>query len=167
MDSLNNLLDINNTPTDVDLIYGSSVVNGHLGGVAIINDNFLHADNFFVFSGAWSLTLTNLDAGVYDVYYYAPSNPAVSTGAFSINGTAVASLTGQVGALIQGTNWDVLTGVTVGGANTLEISALGTSGARGLAALQIVSTSQVPIPAAVWMLAGGVAGLFGFARRRL
>ena len=44
--SFNNLLDINNTPTDVDLIYGSSVVNGHLGGVAIINDNFLHADNY-------------------------------------------------------------------------------------------------------------------------
>ncbi|MEM7541150.1 MAG: VPLPA-CTERM sorting domain-containing protein [Pseudomonadota bacterium] len=164
--SFNDLVDINNIATDVDLSYSSSIVDGWVGGTSLTNEDYLQGDNFFVFSGAWALTLSNLDAGTYDVYYYAPGNPGVTTGAMTINGTLVGSLTGQLGPLVQGTSWDVLTDVVVDGSNTLVIAATGTSGARGLAGLQIVSTTAVPLPAAFWMLGGGVLAICGFCRRR-
>ncbi len=70
-----NLIDVTGTSTTVSLNLIASDINGSgntRGGD--INITNLINDNFFVpFGGTWSLTLSGLSNGIYDIYYYAPT----------------------------------------------------------------------------------------------
>lgn len=179
------LLDLKGVKTDVDLSLSGSKVNltGNAGtpgnsNARLLNDFFFTSLN----EADWSLKILNLDAGKYDVYYYAPPNGNVKTGAFSINGTDVANLPGVENkkdpVLEQGKNWDVLKGVSL-----VKDVALGSlvllldfpavnaiepeTTHYGLSALQIVSVpSPIPVPTAVWLFGTALIGMIGFGRRR-
>lgn len=57
-------------------------------------------------------------------------------------------------------------GYSTNGFYTLIISAHGGSATDGVAYDVLVTTSPVPIPAAAWLFAGGLLGLFSLGRRR-
>ena len=160
-----NLLDLSGAATDVSVTVTAYTISGHVGPPQT-NDGTLLQDNFYVSEGApWSVTFANLDAGLYDLYYYAPTNSSVDTGTFTVNGTSVSSLVGAY-TLIQGTSWDVLSGVNVSGTATL--SSTSTSGYRGLSGMQLVPTTSgvVPEPSSLALLGMGSLTLFGYRLRR-
>lgn len=156
------LLNADGTSTGVSVTLSASDPDGWVPG---LTDDFgtLVNDNFFAVTGAaWSVVITGLDAGAYDVYYYETLNSTVSTGAFTVNGVAAIpiSATSADPAPVQGVNWEVLSGVaSTDGTMTLASST--TDGFRGLAGVQIVRA--VPSPSGVLVLALPVAA---WARRR-
>lgn len=173
------LLDLGGVRTKVDLLLsGSRILNGFSGGSVETDIDKLLRDYFFTGDDTddWSLTISGLDEGKYDIYYYAPNSGVVATGAFSINGSRVASLPGvntKPPTLEQGVSWDVLAGVSIGSAGLLMefmTPAVTPSTFFGLAGLQIVQVSAgippIPIPAAVWLFGTALIGMVGFGRRR-
>ena len=115
-----------------------------------------------------AVTLTGLDNGAYNVFYYGPSNTLTTTGAFSINGTAVASITGDNNtSFVQGINYDVLNNVNVSN-GTLTLTNITTSGYRGLSGLQLVQTSSSPaaVPEPLTILGAMTAAGFGAGFKR-
>lgn len=87
------------------------------------------------FGSAFSATLTGLQDGQYDVYYYNHS----ATSGMSVNGTAMNNLAGGSPDALEdrGTNWDVTTGVTVTGGTLTIIDADG-GFFDGLSGIQLV-----------------------------
>ena len=180
------LLDLGGVRTKVDLLLsGSRILNGFSGGSVETDIDKLLRDYFFTGDDTddWSLTISGLDEGKYDIYYYAPNSGVVATGAFSINGSRVASLPGvntKPPTLGQGVSWDVLKDVSIGSLGLLmklpspdkaEVKKLTQPDIfYGLSALQIVQvsagTSPVPVPAAVWLFGTSLIGMVGFCRRR-
>ena len=78
--------------------------------------------------------------GIYDIFYYAPAHSSVSTGSFYINSALQNSISGSANnQLSQGTDWGMLSGVTVSN-STLTLESFSTSSYRGLAGLQIRPT---------------------------
>ncbi|MFP6750194.1 MAG: FG-GAP-like repeat-containing protein, partial [Pirellulaceae bacterium] len=131
--SSTNLVDLDGQSTEVTLAVTASNFTGYGGGAE------LTYDNIYSTSGQqWMVQFLGLPNGVYDVFYYAPANGAVSTGSFTINETAAKSVSGvSDGSLIQGQSWDKLEGVTVSdGKITLQSNVLSSYG--GLAGVQIV-----------------------------
>jgi hypothetical protein len=173
------LLDLDGVSTEIDLLLsGSNLLNGFSGGTLETDIYKLLRDYFYTGGNTddWSLTISGLDEGKYDIYYYAPNSGVVATGAFSINGSRVASLPGvntKPPTLEQGVSWDVLAGVSIGSAGLLMefMTPTATPGAFfGLAGLQIVQVSAgippIPVPAAVWLFGTSLIGMVGFVRRR-
>jgi hypothetical protein len=156
------LVDISGAVTNIDLNLRADVAAGN-GGLPLSSYRQLVTDNFFSYS-SWSVTLEGLAPGAYDVFYYAPGHPYVSTGGFTINGVEVTTLSGSRSSFSQGVSWDVLRGVSVGMSGVLEFVSLPGGGPRGLAGLQIMTA--VPIPAAVWLFGSGLLGLIGYTRRK-
>jgi hypothetical protein len=74
---------------------------------------------------------------------------------------------GPLTALTQGSGAQTLYGVTGVGTTTTPVgySSLGTVNLTA-GGLQIVGTSAVPLPAAVWLLGSGLIGLAGIGRRK-
>tara|TARA_Y100001960_G_C14576861_1_gene778709 strand:+ start:151 stop:756 length:606 start_codon:yes stop_codon:yes gene_type:complete len=134
--STNNLVDIDNVSTSISL----EVTAQTLGGYTISGAD-LTSDNFYSSNGAsWKVEITGISNGIYDIYYYAPANTAVSTGSFYINSALQNSISGSSNnVLSQGTDWDILSGVTVSN-STLTLESYSTSSFRGLAGLQIRPT---------------------------
>ena len=101
----------------------------------------LTADNFYSKNGdSWKVEITGISNGIYDIYYYAPTHSSVSTGSFYINSALQNSISGSGNnELSQGTDWGMLSGVTVSN-STLTLESNSTSGYRGLAGLQIRQT---------------------------
>jgi len=134
--STNNLVDIDNVSTSISL----EVTAQTLGGYTISGAD-LTSDNFYSSNGAsWKVEITGISNGIYDIYYYAPANTAVSTGSFYINSALQNSISGSSNnVLSQGTDWDILSGVTVSN-STLTLESYSTSSVRGLAGLQIRPT---------------------------
>jgi hypothetical protein len=149
------LTDTSGTLTTVTVTLVAGSTSGQFGS-GVSNDERLLGDFFFSSGAGWNLDFANLTDGLYDVYYYAPSSTAVSTGAFTINGTPVAELPGDgSSALIQGTSYDVLSSVSVVGGTLSLASGGGVLETNfGLAGLQLVS---VPEPATLSLLALGMA----------
>ena len=123
-------------------------------------------DNFFSDQPAsWSVVISGLANGRYSLYYYAPANSLVDTGAFTANGVAAANLTGSSSGLTRGVDWQVLSGLMVSD-GTLTLSETNYPGEIGLAGLQLVGV--VPEPSAWVMLSFGAvgAGIVVLHRRR-
>jgi hypothetical protein len=112
------------------------------GGNEMIRDNFYSNPG-----NGWSVDLTGLENGSYVVYVYAPTNTAVSTGAFTLNGEAFASMPGDsTGAYIEGVSY-------ISAAVEVDAGSIAMSGSdpsfNGLAGMQVVSTparSRCPVP---------------------
>lgn len=136
------LTDTSNATTSVSLNLAADALHGSWPELST-DLQLLVNDNFFSFDGSnWTVTLSGLDNGAYNVFYYGPNHPSVVTGAFTINGTGVASITGDNNtSFVQGTNYDVLNGVSVSN-GTLTLTSTDTSGYRGLSGLQLVQTSS-------------------------
>jgi len=157
-----NLLNTAGVATGIDLTL-SNTSDGGIGG-ATDNDSTLLYDNFYSsspFLGPWSVSLSGIKQGMYDIYYYAPAHSSISTGVFSINGTNVSNLTGSL-SLTQGISWDVLSGVTIDNSGILIIQSESNTSLLGLSGLQIV---PVPVPAAIWLLGSGLVGLIGMRKK--
>ena len=153
-----NLQDTTGAATSVAVTPIVGNPNGQIGA-ATTNDELLLGD-FFFFSSGWNVDFAGLTDGLYDVYYYAPSSTGVSTGAFTANGTSITEIPGDsVSNLIQGTSYDVLSGVSVSG-GTLSLASTG--GVLelnfGLAGLQLV---PVPEPASLALFAVGLMAWIG------
>ena len=121
-------------------------------------------DNFFASGGEnWSLTISGLSNGLYNFYYYAPSNGSVDTGPFTVNGVAAASIAGDNSSpLTEGLNWEVVSNVSVTN-GTITVLSTDTAGIRGLAGLQL---AVVPEPSAISLLALGIIGLAAVSWRK-
>ena len=130
----------------------------------------LFSDFFYSYGGSdpsWSVAITGLSDGAYDVYYYAPNHPYLVTGDFTINGLGVSSINGgsvAAGSLIKGSSWDVAQSVVVsGGTLTLQAKPMAGADFIGLAGLQIIS---IPEPATYAALMGGAVLLGAMVWRR-
>ena len=134
--STNNLVDINNVSTSISLEVTAGTLSGSTGSGANLT-----TDNFYSNNGvSWKVEITGFSNGIYDIYYYAPAHSSVSTGSFYINSSLQNSISGSNNnELSQGTDWGMLSGVTVSN-STLTLESYLTSGYRGLAGLQIRST---------------------------
>ena len=134
--STNNLVDINNVSTSISLEVTAGTLSGNIGSGANLT-----TDNFYSNNGvSWKVEITGFSNGIYDIYYYAPAHSSVSTGSFYINSSLQNSISGSNNnELSQGTDWGMLSGVTVSN-STLTLESYSTSGYRGLAGLQIRPT---------------------------
>ena len=134
--STNNLVEINNVSTSISLEVTAWTLGGSSGSGANLT-----ADNFYSKNGdSWKVEITGFSNGIYDIYYYAPAHYQVSTGSFYINSALQNSISGSGNnELSQGTDWGMLSGVTVSN-STLTLESNSTSGYRGLAGLQIRPT---------------------------
>ena len=101
-------------------------------------------DNIFTF-GTWTVALTGLSNGTYTLFLYEPTNPEVVTGNMTVNGAAVAGITGHGCTLTAGDTYTT-TQVTVTNANlTITGGSAGTPwGIAGLAGLQLQMAEVIP-----------------------
>ena len=80
------LLDLNGNTSAASIAVTASTFDGFGGGHSGDLQALLD-DNFFASGGQnWSLTISGLSNGLYNFYYYAPSNGSVDTGPFTVNG---------------------------------------------------------------------------------
>jgi hypothetical protein len=128
-------------------------LHGSAGG-----GNEMIRDNFYSNPGnGWSVDLTGLENGSYVVYVYAPTNTAVSTGAFTLNGEAFASMPGD--AYIEGVSY-------ISAAVEVDAGSIAMSGSdpsfNGLAGMQVV---LLPEPGLALLLSSGLGLCVALHRR--
>jgi hypothetical protein len=146
------LAGLDGLPTDVVLTLAPDepVLNPDGSSAALTGDlKLLMADFFFenASDAFWSVTLTGIDPGLYDLYVYAPANLSslIATGTFTINGVSMNDLPGSANsAFLLGTNYAVLSGLAVqNGTLTLQSTEASTR-YLGLSGLQLVPVTAVP-----------------------
>jgi hypothetical protein len=138
------LPDLTGAPTAVSATVTSDDPTGELNSCT---GDLGHLLNDFVYSSAnWSVVLNGLANGSYTVYLYEPENDAVVTGAMTVNGTPVASLTAHTCALNPGEMFTTVTVNVTSGA--LTITGTGSTPFVGLAGIQLV-TAQATSPSAI------------------
>lgn len=160
LDTTSSLVDSTGLVTAVDV----NVTGQGAGGIgpatgnadSDVLDDYFWATNLT----AWGLTVSGLENGTYDVYYYAPSRNNFSTGAITINGVGVGSLSGGSG-LTEGTTWGVLQELEVTDSTIAFTTPAFANGFRGLAGVQLIRA--VPEPTALPLL---IMGLVGYVSRR-
>jgi hypothetical protein len=172
----NGLLDIVGANSGVSLNLTASTIGGESVNAGTTDTNNLRDTYFYSFNGtAWSAVFNGLTNGLYDVYYYTAANTVVPSGAFRINGTSVPSINGGDGGALNlpatlnnGTDWDVLKGVSVTNGR-LTLQSASNSGFRGLAGVQIVPEVSSPEPSSIVVVAGAVLGFVAarISRRRI
>lgn len=149
-----------------------SGVNGNIGpnsGLSA-NDQALVGDNFFTVLGSWSVTLSGLQNGAYNLYIYADVNNTVPTSAYTVNGVTGLNLNGSTNdnsPLEQGINYAIDSVLISDGTLTIDSGSL-PSGflASGLAGLQLTPDDlTTPLPPALPLFATGL-GCLGFLGRR-
>ena len=163
------LLDLAGAGTSVQLNVAAPFIdftngawNVHSGDLlALLDDSFVTGT-----LANWTLSITGLSNGGYDIYYYAPSHPAVETGRFTINGVNAPNTPGSGGnTFTPGTDWNVVGNVQVSDGTLSAASTVQDfDHYYGLAGLQIV---QVPEPSSAFLLAVGCVfvGTRGHSRR--
>jgi len=163
------LVGLSGSATDVDVTVTAANFNAILlaptgNDQVLLNDALFDASDV----GSWSIEFEDLDAGLYDVYVYAPNIDTISstigTGPFTVNGTAVADLLGAT-TLILNTSYAIVSGVSVSGAGTLTLASTGPGGSDfiGVSGIQLVS---VPEPSSLALFSAGALGLLGYGRQR-
>jgi hypothetical protein len=146
-----NLVGLGGVPGDVSLTLGPAVVNPDGASGLLTGDlNLLMADFFFESSepDLWSVTLTGIDPGIYDVYIYAPANISSlqGTGTFTINGISISDIPGTgIQNFIQGVNFEILSGLAVTGGTITFASTEASTRFLGLAGVQLVPAPP-PVP---------------------
>ena len=160
-----NLLDVTGAATDVAVSVASQTPSGHLSGPSTDAELLVH-DNFYSSNTHWSATLSGVDNGEYDIYVYAPANPAVPTKRYTVNGIPMANLPGTfAGSFIEGTNYARITNLNIS-TNTLTLQSAQVSGNGGLAGLQITREDVIPEPTTLSLLALGGLGLLARRKRK-
>lgn len=152
-----NLVDLSGAATSAQISVTAGDFTG-FSGDRTGDIGLLLNDNFFSNPGApWVMTITGLNNGAYDFYYYAPSHQLVDTGAFTVNGLAAPDITGSKTGpgTVQGVDWQVVTGVTVVNGTLSTVWQGGGSQFTGLSGVQLVATPE-PGTAAVLALGAGI-----------
>jgi hypothetical protein len=161
------LIDLDGNSTSVSITVSAGAINGS-ASIGSDNMNKLMGDNFYkAANNAWTVTLNNLNNGIYDVYLYDPYASNVSTGAGSVNGITFTDINGNRngGVFAEGVNYHLLSGVAVTDGTLVATGTSSVSGDYGgLSGLQI-TPSAVPIPGAAWLLGGGLVCLVGIRRK--
>jgi len=137
-----NLVDTAAVPTAVSITVTAGVVTGWTGNCVMGDANDLLGDNVFTFEGTWTVNLAGLTNGIYEVFLYAPGNPAVATGNMLVNGIAIASIPGDsTCGLSEGVSWVSVTIAVVDGTLSLMGDWAGSGfDYAGLAGLQLRET---------------------------
>jgi hypothetical protein len=130
------LVDLTGGASGISVNVVAGTATGTSGGTPTSEDERLLNDNFYSSNSAsWSADLSGLADGDYLVFLYAPTNPAVPTGAMIVGGVPLVGVPGDPGsALIEGTSWVKVVVTVTGG--SLGISGAGAS-FSGLAGLQV------------------------------
>ncbi len=162
------IVDIYSNTTSVEVTIVASIAGN--SPLPVGDANNLMEDNFYSRIGeSWSISITGLTDGMYDVYLYEPHNPNVGTGSGSLNFNAFTHINGNFynGSFVQGSNYHLLSNVDVTG-GTLTANGSQPRGYSGLSGMQIVSGQQAPVPepATMFLFGTGIAGLAAVSRRR-
>jgi hypothetical protein len=167
--TVSDLLDTLGHVTSADITVSADSPEG-TGGPASTDATRLMHDNIYSVPGStWSVSLSGLANGLYDVYLYDPMNMFLGTGSGSVNGVTFASINGNfAGTFTRGANYLLLTEIVV--ANGLLSASGGEAGAlAGLAGLQLVekkvTPEAVPEPGTL-MLLGAAFTCLGVGSRR-
>ncbi len=157
------LVDVSGGVTSSSITVTADTITGD-GGTPTSDTEILLNDNFYTQDGGWSVEINSLPAGPYEIYVYAPSNGVVDTGAFSIEGTGAANLTGNddPASLVDGVSWSMTQIILADG--TLNVDFAGGTGYFGLSGLQVVAT-PIPEPKSPAILLGAAAGMIALRRR--
>jgi hypothetical protein len=172
------ILDVSGLATNVSITFSGLISNNVTANLAAGDANTLMEDYFYTQpTGAptsgpgWTMNLSGLDDGIYNVYLYKPAQNGRGIGTGTLNGVGFSSTNTAVfsGTLVQNTNYLLMTSVSVI-AGTLSAHGGASNFYTGLSGMQLVqvsgpSGSAVPGPAAILLLATGMAGL-GLSRRR-
>jgi len=132
---------------------------------ALLGDYF---DTTSAVAPPWVLQINGITNGIYDVYVYAPSGSlTTSTWSFS-NGTLQQDLVGSTDNVLNfGVDYMLFQTTVTGNSLILNSGSVGGVAApSGLAGIQLLQISSVPIPGAVWLFGSGLLGLVGMARRK-
>ena len=89
------LQDLGGGSTFVQIELSGGLSDGSGTSALSADDRALLADNFLAAGSSWTVAITGLTNGAYNVYVYAPTNGLVSTSAFSINGAVQVELSGS------------------------------------------------------------------------
>jgi hypothetical protein len=164
------LFDAFGVRTDVDVTVSAESADG-TGGGGTTDAYRLMQDNFYSTPGkTWSVWLSGLTDGLYDVYLYEPMNMFLGTGTGAVNGQTFSNINGNFGGtFIKGGNYLLLSDVLVTN-GTLSATGGETGALSGLAGLQLVDrrpspTTPVPEPGTLLLLSAGLAAA-GVRRRR-
>jgi hypothetical protein len=151
------IVDLGGDPTGVTVLISAEEMSG-VSGPPGDDGKLLMGDNFFSSSQPWTLTITGLTDGLYDVYLYEPVHDSVGTGAGTVNGVSFSDINGGYsGTFSEGSNFHHLAGVSISGG---QLFATGSNASfSGLSGLQLVAASApVPEPATLSLLVLGLAG---------
>jgi len=137
------LSDLNGNPQGATLNLSADTISGKSGGTAtdiqnLVNDNFFSLD-----PTSWSVIISGIDNGLYDIVYYSPSNDVVETGEFTVNGVMAASIFNvsvDTTSLVLGDTHSVLFDIVVENETlSLLFSNSPNSDFAGLAGLQLTN----------------------------
>jgi hypothetical protein len=123
--------------------------------------------NFFGLG--WSIAITGLLDGIYDVYLYDPNNGAIGTGSGNVNGVGFSNINGNFGSgtFIEGVNYTLLQGVSITGSSFLASVGMGVSGLSGIQLVPTVAQpAAIPEPTSLLLVGTGLLAIAIRIKRR-